>query len=77
MRIFPILVGIIIVDEYLKRRGKGNNRKPLKDCPRPRNLSELDIPGLQRHTRSYPVYAQEVSFYRNLIEDPYNYPNNS
>jgi len=53
---------------------KANNKKPpikrfptMKDCP-------TEIPGLKRHTRTYPVIAQDINLYRNIYDNPYNFP---
>lgn len=73
MRDIAVILLVGIVSYQMGRRGVLNRKKPpLSECPKPQNINEV-FPGLKRHERSYPVFAQNVSFYRNLIENPYDY----
>jgi len=47
-------------------------KRGMGECPRPQSLNEA-MRGLERHTRAFPVIAQNQLFYRNLIENPYDY----
>ena len=71
------LAGLLLVGYLGYRMGRNNpkptpQRVPMSDCGRP-HLSEI-IPGLTRTTRQAPVIAQDQIFFRNLIENPYNFP---
>ena len=73
MRDLAVILLVGVVSYQLGRRDLLKFKKPpLIECPKPQNINEV-FPGLERHTREYPVIAQEVSFYRNLIENPYDY----
>jgi len=61
------IVGYLVGNEMAKR-------KPAQK--KPSSISECAgiLPNLQRETSNWPVESQDISMYRNIIENPYNYP---
>jgi len=54
----------------------GSTMNDKKRNLKPKRLSECAhiLPGMQRTDRNTPVEVQNISLYRNLIENPYNFP---
>lgn len=72
--VYIMLAGVIgyrMGQQAPRKKPRAKRFPTMNECRRPQ-LSE--IPGLDRRTRSFPVIAQDINFYRNLYENPYNYP---